>query len=373
MITLSSPDALLAVLLITDRCQLQCSYCELDQRAADMPRELAAQVMEDLDRRVPQERPLVFAWHGGEPLMRGLDFFRWVWDFQEGMRTRRSVKNFLQTNGLMLDEAFMDFLAETGDFFPNISMDGPEPVTRATRGLKVGSYEALFGRLKARGILFGLSVAGSPTLAKHRDEALAYFRDQEIRVVGVVPHHTTRPTPDLHPQLFADLLLESGTGAEAGREVPNAFGEALVQGLLEQQLHGPCRFSSFSGGCHRHVICVDVDGGLHTCLRGKWAGLWRYGSVAEGGLDDWWATTSGPAPFRPFLPEACEPCGWKALCQGGCPSNAKAMNGGVDQPDYYCPSFKRLFGAMEGRLVEGLLSQVEALRAEAGPGPACAG
>ncbi|HJW08004.1 MAG TPA: radical SAM protein [Holophagaceae bacterium] len=369
MITLPEPDVLIAVMLITDRCQLHCTYCELDQRAADMPRELAARVMEDLDCRVPPERPLYFAWHGGEPLMRGLDFFKWVRDFQSGMRTRRSVKNFLQTNGLLLDEAFLDFLAETGDFFPNISMDGPEPVTRATRGLDVGRYQTLFGRLKARGIPFGISVAGSPTLAKHRNDALAYFQEQGIRTIGVVPHHAMRPTPDLHPHLFADLLLDPVADSGTGREVPNAFGEALVQGLLGQQLQGPCGFSSFSGGCHRHVICVDVDGGLHTCLRGKWAGLWRYGSVAEGGLDDWWASTAGPAPFRPGLPKACEPCGWKSLCQGGCPSNAKAMNGGVDQPDYYCPSFQRIFEAMEDRLVEALMAQVEARRAEAGPGP----
>lgn len=355
MITIPEPGALLAVVMVTHRCQLQCGYCELARDGADLPEDLVARVMADLDRLVPAERPLIFVWHGGEPLMRGLPFFRWIHATQAPMRARRHVRNVLQTNGLLLDEAFLDFLAETGDFRPNLSMDGPEAVTRATRGVGTGVYEALFRRLQARGIPFGLSVAASPTFARHRDEALAYFKALGIREVGLTPFQACRGDSGAHPDLFADILL-------GGDGEPTAFAEPLMQGLRGHLDGGPCRLSAYSGGCHRHVICVDAEGTLHPCLRGKWSGLWTYGRVADGGLDVWWATTAGPAPFRPRLPEACGPCEWKEGCQGGCPSNALAMNGGADQPDFYCASHRRLFEAFERRRMEALLDRVEAQR-----------
>lgn len=359
MITLTLPHALTAVLLVTHRCQLRCSYCGVAQAAEDMPEDRVLRVMRDLDRLVPVERPLVFAWHGGEPLMRGLAFYQWVREAQAPLRARRVIRNILQTNGLLLDGAFLDFLAATGDFWPNISMDGPEVITRATRGVGTAAYERLFRELQARDIGFGLSVTASPTLARHRDEALAYFEAQGIRHLGAPPFHACGPGSGAYPDLYADILLGEGG--------PNRFGEGIVHGVAAQRLGSACRFSSFTGGCHRHVVCVDAGGAIHPCLRGKWSGLWTYGQVDEGGLDAWWATTSGPAPFRPTLPEACGPCVWKSDCQGGCPSNAKAMNGGADQPDYYCPSLKRIFGAAEGRVADRLWVEIEALRERVSP------
>lgn len=355
MITLPEPDGLMVVLLVTNRCQLQCSYCELDQDSQDMPLELVARVMEDIHRLVPLERPVTFAWHGGEPLMLGLPFYRWVYDFQAEMRKVRKVRNYLQTNGLLLNDAFLDLLVKTGDFRPNISMDGPDTVTRRTRGVGAARYERLFEQLKARGIEFGISVAGSPELAEHRDEVLAYFQEHGLDNIGVTVFQATRPEAGVSPTLLSDITM----GGDPGGARVNALGKYILQGMQDMRLRSECRLSSFSGHCHRHVVCIDPKGEVSTCLRGQWSGLWNYGNASEQGLDTWWASTSGPPPFRPQLPRACEPCVWKDACQGGCPSNAKAMNGGADQPDFYCESFKRLFQAAQDDVVKEMCALVE--------------
>ena len=354
LITLPESGALMALVLVTHRCQLNCAYCELASAQEDMPLELVEKVMEDIHRLVPVERPVTFVWHGGEPLMRGVDFFRWIHAFQKEMRSTRTVRNVLQTNGLLLSEEFLDFLQETGDFRPNISIDGPDAVTRATRGVGTATYDALFRKLQERGLEFGLSIVASPELARHREEALAYFAERGIQNLGVTPFHACTPGSGAYPDLYADVVL--------GERGPNPFGASLVQGILDQRLRSDCRFSSFSDGCHRHVVCVDVSGDVHTCLRGQWAGLWTYGNAAEGGLDTWWASTFGPPPFRPNLPQESEPCEWKGNWHGGCPSNAKAMNGGSERADFYCASFKRLFQAAETGLVEEMLAWAEGQR-----------
>ena len=356
MVTLPDPVSLLVMMLVTERCPLHCGYCEMRRSGEDMPVELALQVMEELDRRLPEGRPILFVWHGGEPLLRGVEFFRRIHDLQAPLRSRRPIQNMLQTNGLLLDEAWFDFIQATGDFRPNLSMDGP--VSSATRGVAAEAYDGIFAALRVRAIEFGIAVVGSPELLAHKDEALRWFEQKGLSVVGMTPYQVCGAAPGSlpSPQLLADLSLDAqGRGT--------LLGSVILEGMREQHLCGTCRLSSFLDGCHRHVLCVDPRGDLFTCLRGKWSGLWTWGNVHTGGLETWQAAQAGPPPFRPTLPEACEPCAWKDRCGGGCPSNAKAMNGGADQPDFYCESFQRMFAAQEIQVLEEALVQVEAARA----------
>lgn len=357
MVTLPDPDALLVMMLVTERCQLACGYCEMRRSGNDMPLELVARVMADLDRLLPAERPLMFVWHGGEPLLRGVEFYRQIHGLQAPLRSRRTIQNLLQTNGLLLDRAWLDFIQASGDFRPNLSMDGP--VTASTRGVGAEAYDGIFAALKAHGIEFGIAVVGSPELLAHKEETLRWFEEKGLGVVGLTPYQVCGAAPDSlpSPQLLADLSLDA-----QGRGTP--LGAAILEGMREQHLCGECRLSSFLDGCHRHVLCVDPRGDLFTCLRGKWSGLWTWGNAGQGGLDAWRAAYDGPPPFRPTLPAACEPCPWKARCKGGCPSNAKAMNGGADRPDYYCESFQRLFAAADRRVLEEALVLVESARSE---------
>ena len=67
-----------------------------------------------------------FAWQGGEPTLMGLDFFRRVVALQKQYgKTGQSVTNALQTNGILLDEAWCRFLAEY-NFLTGVSVDGPK-------------------------------------------------------------------------------------------------------------------------------------------------------------------------------------------------------------------------------------------------------
>lgn len=360
MVTLPDPDTLLVMMLVTERCPLACSYCEMRRSGEDMPLELALLVMEELDFRLPEGRPILFVWHGGEPLLRGVEFFRCIHELQAPLRARRPIQNLLQTNGLLLDEGWFDFIQATGDFRPNLSMDGP--VTTATRGVEAEDYDGIFAGLKARGIDFGIAVVGSPELLACKDEALRWFERRGLSVVGMTPYQVCGAAPESlpSPQLLADLSLDAqGRGT--------LLGSVILEGMREQHLCGSCRLSSFLDGCHRHVLCVDPRGDLFPCLRGKWSGLWTWGNARSGGLEVWRSACEGPPPFRPALPEACVPCGWKARCGGGCPSNAKAMNGGADQPDYYCESFQRMFAAQETLVLEKALAEVEAARTMAPP------
>ncbi len=53
---------------------------------------------------------VVFTWQGGEPTLRGLDFFRRVVELQKKhAKAGQKIENDLQTNGVLLDEGWARF------------------------------------------------------------------------------------------------------------------------------------------------------------------------------------------------------------------------------------------------------------------------
>ena len=66
-----------------------------------------------------------FSWHGGEPTVLGLDYFRRIVALQQKHRPAgRRIANGLQTNGILLDEDWGRFLAAE-NFAVGLSLDGP--------------------------------------------------------------------------------------------------------------------------------------------------------------------------------------------------------------------------------------------------------
>jgi uncharacterized protein len=377
MLTLPAADGLTVLTQVTNRCQLKCPYCMATKNHDDMSKEMVLAILHGLAGLIPGERPIQFVWHGGEPLLMGVDFYRWVRSVQEIHRQQnRKIGNVYQTNGLLLTDPFLDFISESQDFYPNISMDGPDFITKRTRGVSSAEYDDLFVRLQQRKIPFGVAVVASELVLQHRDEVASYFIERGISDVGLVPYHAfaqenespsptalysiqglklvqshvTRHKPLPPPTLLSDIALNGAPPDAPPEERVNLLGRSLMRGVLRQAMHSDCRFSSFDGNCHKRALCIATNGELYPCPRGQNVGLWSYGNVMKCGLDAWWATTAGPPPFRPKLPTECTACKWKDVCHGGCPANAHSMNGGAHNRDYYCPSFVKLFEAADDML-----------------------
>ena len=73
-----------------------------------------------------QDTPEIqFVWQGGEPTLMGTDFFRKVIKLQYQYSSGKKISNAIQTNGILLDDEWCDFLA-VNQFLVGVSIDGPE-------------------------------------------------------------------------------------------------------------------------------------------------------------------------------------------------------------------------------------------------------
>ncbi len=92
-----------------------------DESTREEPASACAPIVSDdlLDQFIgeyiaAQDNPTVFfTWQGGEPTLAGLDFYRRVIELQKKhARPDITIANSIQTNGVLLDEQWCQFLAE---------------------------------------------------------------------------------------------------------------------------------------------------------------------------------------------------------------------------------------------------------------------
>ena len=125
-------------------CDIKCDYCfYLEKHALFDKREnyrmsdevLKAYVQQYIEA---QPTPVVeFVWHGGEPTLLGLDFFRKVVELQQPFQGRKEIKNALQTNGMRLTDDWCTFFKANG-FFIGLSLDGPKDIHNRYRKTRQG-------------------------------------------------------------------------------------------------------------------------------------------------------------------------------------------------------------------------------------------
>ena len=70
---------------------------------------------------------ITFNWHGGEPLLAGLDFYRKSINLQQKYANGKLIHNTLQTNGTLLNNDWAQFFKDNG-FLIGVSIDGPKAI-----------------------------------------------------------------------------------------------------------------------------------------------------------------------------------------------------------------------------------------------------
>ena len=114
------------VLKATRRCNLRCQYCHdwRSGRGYDMSFETAARVIASVLRH-PSVTTVLCTWHGGEPTLLPLDFYRRVLNAQAHLRRDgQKFRDASRRRTLMKDER-CQFLADN-DFYVGVSVDGPQ-------------------------------------------------------------------------------------------------------------------------------------------------------------------------------------------------------------------------------------------------------
>lgn len=119
-------------------CNMRCKYCYYLDKAALYDYRQPLMNDELLERYIRaniegNNSPVIaFAWHGGEPLLAGKEFFRKAVALEQKYAEGRTVENSIQTNGLLLDDEWCAIFRDN-NFLVGVSIDGPEHIHDAHR------------------------------------------------------------------------------------------------------------------------------------------------------------------------------------------------------------------------------------------------
>ena len=337
------------------RCNLRCSYCYFlphqEGRVCSIPDELLeAYIIQHIEACT--DSTVQFSWHGGEPALFGLEGFRRIVALQKKHCPEgRHILNGIQTNGLLLNDRWCEFLAEER-FFVGISIDGMEQVHdlhrvtadgHATHARAVESYE----RLLRHGVATEcLCVVHSETVC-HPMAVYEFFRGLEVPYLSFIP--LVEPLPD---------------GGVTTRSVPSdAWGEFLCTvfdawlesgiGNIKIQIFEEAARSAFGLD---HSLCIfrrdcnvpalQWNGDLYSCDHYMTPG-YHLGNIREtplAALIDSPRQQAFSRAKQESLTSQCRECAVVDMCNGGCPKD-RIIKTIDDKPglNYLCSGYRRFF------------------------------
>ncbi len=364
------------------RCNLRCDYCFFLEKSRLYPGStfrMSDEVMESYIRqtiaahKVPH---VTIAWQGGEPTLMGLDFFqRAVAVERECAPSGCVVENTLQTNGVLLDERWCQFLAEHR-FLVGLSLDGPRHMHDAfrhdRRGNPVFDQVARAARLMQKhGVEFNILCTVNAVNSRKPLEVYSFFRDElKTPYLQFIP--IVEIQDDAGPRQDARVTARSVRPKQYGRFLSAIFdewvrrdvGRMFIQffdGVLAAWLRGQPTLCALQPECGQSVA-LEHTGDLYSCDH-----FVEPEHLLGNILDTQLATLVGSERQRTFgrrkastLPRYCRKCAWLFTCHGECPKNRIARTpDGEPGLNYLCPGLQAFFRHADRpmRIMAGLLRQ----------------
>ena len=341
-------------------CNLSCLYCytsELKEYVAKhrMQPEILKAV---IDFFCCDQDNVEFIWHGGEPLLAGLEFYRKVVELQYRWKQQgKKIANFLQTNATLITPEWARFFSEN-DFIIGVSLDGPKKLHDQVRCYSAGrgSYDDVMrgiDLLRRAGIFNGIICGVSAVNYKFPEEIFNFFITEDIKKlkfarVKDIGYCNNISSLIISPAQYTDFMI---TVFDHWLELDGPEIEIRdIQSVINLILGGNKRECIYMGQCDQFVT-VYSDGSIYGCDSFPKTDVLHFGSV----LADPAVVRSNPClqGFRELLmkrKKRCKTCDWYFICKGGCAKDCYEQVDGVEPIDEICRNLKRYFEHVSAKI-----------------------
>lgn len=342
-------------------CNLQCSYCYyLDKK--ELYPEKTTLVDNDLLRdyiiqhiEATTEEVILFSWHGGEPMLAGIEFYQNAVAIQKQyLPTGKKLVNGIQTNGTLIDEEWCRFLSKE-NFLVGISLDGTEELHNQFRTNRKGdgTFQMVINGLmllQQYGITFEILCVVNAINVKYPTEVYRFFKELGAKYISFLPlveqQHGTpsgASSASVPPAEFGRFLMaifDEWVEQDINNIQIQIFEEAIRTAFNQE--HVLCVFKKNCGG----VPVVEQNGDFYACDH------FVNSNHLVGNIRKTPLTSLLDSPHQKAfgmaksltLPKYCRQCLVLNMCNGECPKNRF-----IEAPDgepgfnYLCEGFKAFF------------------------------
>ena len=353
-------------------CNLDCDYCYYlgkanlyGGRQPKMSDELLERYISQYIEAV-QVPTVTFCWHGGEPLLAGIDFYERAVALQNRYRGNKQIENSLQTNGLLVNPDWCDFFRQN-NFLIGLSLDGPKEIHDAYRHDRGG--QPTFDRVMRALEMMAVSGVEYNTLSTINDRCAGQGKkvyqfmrsvSRYMQFLPVVEHTLSTPsgraaivppgTEDakaapwsITPKAFGKFMcdvFDEWVISDVGERFVQLFDITLAQWYGVQP--SLCAFCPTCGD----GLVVEHNGDVYMCDHFVYP-EYKLGNIAVEHLSD---LQRKPELFRfgiekrNSLPSDCRKCEYLFACRGECPKHRfAATRRGEKGLNALCDGYKHFF------------------------------
>lgn len=332
-------------------CNLACKYCyylEKNNLYQNSHRHLMSdEMLEQFTREYIEAQTMpqvLFTWHGGEPLMRSIDFYKKALALQKKYAHGKQIDNVIQTNGTLLTDEWCEFFAKN-HWLVGISIDGPQEYHDHYRVTPDGkpSWEKVMqgiSLLKKHRVEWNAMAVVNAYNAEHPLEFYHFFRDNGCQYLQFTPiverlteHEDGRTLASLAddreipladasvtPQQWGNFLctiFDNWVRHDVGKTFVEIFDCTLANWM--GVLPGICAYSKECG----HAGVMEHNGDVYSCDHFVFP-EYKLGNIKDQSLIDMLYGEKQQEFSRlkhTSLPRQCKECDMEFACHGECPKN----------------------------------------------------
>ena len=351
-------------------CNLACKYCyylEKNKLYPTAQRHLMSdEMLEQFTREYIEAQTMnqvLFTWHGGEPLLRSIDFYRKALSLQQKYARGRRIDNVIQTNGTLLTDEWCEFFAQN-HWLVGISIDGPQPDHdhyRLTAAGKPSWKKVMQGikLLKKHGVEWNAMAVVNAYNANHPLEFYRFFKENGCQFLQFTPI-VERLTRHEDGRTLASLADKNEISLSEASVVPEQWGYFLCAifdewvrkdvGKIFVEIFdctlanwmgispGICAYSKECG----HAGVMEHNGDVYSCDHFVFP-EYKLGNIRDHSLIDMLYGEQQQEFSRlkhSSLPRQCKECDMEFACHGECPKNRFMKDKYGDSGlNYLCPGY----------------------------------
>ncbi len=323
------PSKLTILLEPTADCNIRCKHCYHADTGYDHSMMSNEMLELFIKRSVPYYKVLKIIWHGGEPLLLGHDFFRYAYELfsKYSMDCGTVVKFNVQTNGILLDDDFIDLFSSNNTAI-SISYDGP--YNSVLRQETVKTEDAISKIKKRKHDVFCLTTISTKSIG-HLIELYNFFKKESINI-------KFNPLfPSGAALINKEFIITKESWCDAFLELFDYWlfdteCNILVESCQEILKRSIMKHSGCPGACLYQYLAVDAYGNLYPCgrmMNSKFmiCNLNDIEDIRQSFLNESYCKLVEVSQERI---KKCIDCQWLDKCQSGCNSTAY-LGGGVDK------------------------------------------
>lgn len=356
----------------SSNCNIDCKYCFYKCLSNNREKYslgfMSRQILEALVKNAIgyTDKYLTFAFQGGEPTLAGIDFFRDAVEYQKkyaGKKPGLKIENTLQTNGILIDDEWAEFLAEN-NFLVGLSLDGPKKLNDSARVDAMGN--GTFGRLmnavdilRRHGVKFNIITVVTEEIAQKASTLYNFYRRKGFDYVQLIPcmdeinrHENSKANPyAVTPESYGKFLCQFFDLWYEDFKAGNIMDVRMFSNLAQMAVGFPPEECGMCGQCKCYFV-VEGDGSVYPCDF-YCMDAYRLGSVQED-----FSSLLQKDMARSFeevsvyKPTKCTTCEHYDLCRGGCRRFREPFTDGKPSVHALCGAYQIFFAHTRERIAK---------------------